>query len=223
LFFLAIFIPELATALQARWAGVSRWWALLPVGILLGYRLLRANYEEFERLEHGLEEMGEALAREKEVPGPDVALVWDWTEDQRKTVKNIDLLTEKHILIHNRSEHYVYNVEIAPIRLQREMLFDKINEIAPGAKHLAIARWDGRSSETTNYIYFFDDNEMEEAGRRGWVHQKAHNRGISDCFLRIPMSVTYEWPVGTKWTRGYDFDYDQCVSGAFVAKSVGRA
>jgi hypothetical protein len=33
------------------WQGIPRWWALLPVGLLFAYGLLRANYETFQAVE----------------------------------------------------------------------------------------------------------------------------------------------------------------------------
>jgi hypothetical protein len=49
---LTFFSPELA---QVSWISVpalSRWWALLPLGVLFLYGMLRANYEAFKKIEN---------------------------------------------------------------------------------------------------------------------------------------------------------------------------
>ncbi len=148
---------------------------------------------------------------------PDVALVWDWQEDVRRN-KSLLGYTEKLILIHNRSDRYIYNVKIAPIQLSQTLAFDLINEIPPGAEHVAIGRWNGRSSAFTNYVYFFGNTENEKvASELGWVYKKAHNRGISDLFLKIPMTVTYD-AGGVVWESTFDFDYDPGDESCFVKR-----
>src|SRR5437867_3899899 len=34
------------------WQGISQWWALLPIGILLLYGIMKANYERVRQLEY---------------------------------------------------------------------------------------------------------------------------------------------------------------------------
>ena len=49
-FFVTLLSSQLATRLQTEWKGLSKWWALAPIGLLLVYRLLRANYDHFEQV-----------------------------------------------------------------------------------------------------------------------------------------------------------------------------
>lgn len=145
---------------------------------------------------------------------PDVGLIWDWSEDERKA-KNLLGLTEKSILVHNRSGQYVYNVRIDSIGLHQTLTFDDMNEIGPGEERMALGRWNGRSSQQTNYIYFFTGEDNEKiAGERGWIHKKPHNRGLSDSFFRVPMALTYE-SNGTTWRCEFEFDYEPTTEGLF--------
>lgn len=148
---------------------------------------------------------------------PDVALMWEFSEDQRKT-KNLLGYTEKSIIVHNRSNQYIYNVNIAPVRLAQTLSFDAINEIAPNAEHIAVGRWDGRSSAATNYLYFFDNDENKKAASAlGWVHKKLHDRGINDAFLKIPMTLTFDSD-GITWGYDFDFNYDPGEESHFVRR-----
>jgi hypothetical protein len=102
-----------------------------------------------------LEASEKKLAEERDrADQPDVTLVLDWTEDQKQT-HSLMGRTEKNIFVHNRSAQFVYNVQIEPIKLSQEMTFDLINEIPSADKHLVLARWNGKSSLTTEYVYFF--------------------------------------------------------------------
>lgn len=148
---------------------------------------------------------------------PDVAIIWDWPADE-KMAKSLIGGTEKFILVENRSDRYVYNVQIDSVKLHQELVFDLINEIAPAKQHAALGRWDGRSSEQTNYIYFFGngDNEKKMLTNR-WIYKKIHNRGISDSFIKVPMAVTYG-SSGIKWRCEFDFVYAPGDESLFVRK-----
>jgi hypothetical protein len=137
---------------------------------------------------------------------PDVALVWDWPKDRRK--RNTLLGgTEKSIIVHNRSTEYIYNVQIEPIKLNQELIFDPINEIGGRKERVASGRWNGRSSLTTNYSDFFENEQNDaELLRKGWKQKKPHNRGIYDSFLLIPMVLTFE--SRGKWRIEFDFYYE---------------
>jgi hypothetical protein len=123
---------------------------------------------------------------------PDIALVWDWTEDQKK-MHDTGSTLNKHILVHNRSGEWVYNIRIHPIKLGREMTFDGINEIEPGKLHATLARWENASSLTVDYARFFAAPINEQAAqKKNWHYTKLHNRGLSNYFLKIPMRISYE-------------------------------
>jgi len=64
---------------------------------------------------------------------PDVALVWDWPDEVKRNGGVLGMAREKDILIHNRSDQYVYNVQVESVKLHQELSFDLINEIAPGS------------------------------------------------------------------------------------------
>lgn len=139
---------------------------------------------------------------------PDIALVWELTDDQKRALKLIGDL-DKTILVHNRSGQYIYNVQIGSLRLSDEMLFEQLNEIAPNDKRLAIGRWNGTSTSLLSYIFFFGDDANERQGEQlGWRKRKSHNRGISGWVWDIPMTLSYESPVGTKWKDCFEFHYD---------------
>jgi hypothetical protein len=148
---------------------------------------------------------------------PDVALVWEFSEDERK-IKNALGHTEKSIIVHNRSNQYIYNVNIGPIRLSQTLSFETINEIAPATEHVALGRWDGRSSAVTNYLYFFDNDENKAmASGLGWVHKKLHDRGVTDAFLKVPMTLTFD-SGGTTWGCEFEFNYDPGEESCFVKR-----
>lgn len=217
----------------ADWQEHKMWWILsfiLPYVVILGghalwrlatapVRLHKLQYNEHqaeiasnearqEELVAGLEQRIGSLDSElSKIKQPDVALVWDWgVSETERQIKQAHGYTEKDILIHNRSSQYIYNVQIQPIRLTPELVFDPINDVAPNGQHLARGRWDGRSTETKNYIYYFAVVEQEIVDK-GWMHQKLHNRGISDKFSKVPMTVTYE-STGVKWQYDFEFNYD---------------
>lgn len=189
---------------------------------------LKRDFERRLRLTQ-LELEQQILELPKSAPGtplprsqPDVALVWEFSEDQRKT-KSLLGYTEKSIIVHNRSNQYIYNVAIAPVRLSQTLSFDVINEIAPSAEHVALGRWDGRSSAVTNYLYFFDKDENKKAASElGWVHKKLHNRGISDALLKIPMTLTFDSD-GITWGYEFDFNYDPGEESCFVRRLPSTA
>ncbi len=51
LFLVTLLNHKIAERLVKTWDGVSQWWSLVPIGLLVLYRLLRSNYEAFESLE----------------------------------------------------------------------------------------------------------------------------------------------------------------------------
>lgn len=141
---------------------------------------------------------------------PDVALVWDWSGEQKKAKELLGLTdSSKVILIENRSDEWIYNVQIGDLKLDQSLAFDSINEIPPHEKVEALGRWDGRSSTTTEYTYFFTgDGNERVAAAYGWKINKSHNRGFSTYFLRLPFRVFYEWK-GKKCLCRYDLTYEQ--------------
>jgi hypothetical protein len=138
---------------------------------------------------------------------PDIALVWDWTEDQKR-MRGLSE-TEKTILVHNRSPHeWIYKVQVDPIVLAQKLEFDGINEIAPGKLHETLGRWNNSNSLTRNIAEFFSApiNE-QEAQRKGWHYTKTHNRGMSPYFLKIPVRVTYK-AKNKEWEHKTTFVFD---------------
>src|SRR5437899_1029762 len=53
-FFAILLSRKYGEKLVTAWNGVSPWWSLIPIGLLLIYRLLRANYEKFIALEKNI-------------------------------------------------------------------------------------------------------------------------------------------------------------------------
>lgn len=150
---------------------------------------------------------------------PDVALVWDWTDDHKKLLDHTDVA--KQILVHNRSGEWAYNVQIDPVRLADTMTFELINEIPPGEQHLALGRWSGRSSLTSGYQYFFCAKINEDiAFKKKWHYTKLHQHGLSPTFLKIPMRVTYEGSSHRAWESKWEFIYD--VGGESLFERTSR-
>lgn len=161
-----------------KWHGFSRWWAVFPAALLFIYYLAKANYKKFqEQAAAGTVRESDLttklLAERDRTQQPDVALVWDWSEDQKR-IRASDI--EKIILIENRSNQYIYNVQIEPVKLTQQLTFDLINEIAPRKQHAALGRWNGMSSAHNNYVYFFGNNE-QAALDNGWIFKKVHPTG----------------------------------------------
>jgi hypothetical protein len=147
---------------------------------------------------------------------PDVALVWDWTQDQIKLEKAYPLSeSEKNILVHNRSTHYIYKVTIDSIPLDPKLRFDPINEAAPNALHVAIARWNRESTVRTKYKDYF--SEVFLKGNEQWIHKKEHDRGLSESYLELPIAVEYEVQ-GIRWRCEFDFIYDGGTETKFIRK-----
>lgn len=149
---------------------------------------------------------------------PDVALVWESTDDQTRALKFTGDL-DKTIAIHNRSERYVYNVQIAPLLLAQEIVFESIKEIGPNDKKFALGRWEGMSTLLHSYIYFFGDDGNERWGEQiGWRKRKPHNRGMAEWAWDIPMALSYESPVGTPWKGYFEFHYDPSEESSFTKR-----
>jgi hypothetical protein len=151
---------------------------------------------------------------------PEVGLVWDWSEDEKKLLSRSEF--SKGIFVHNRSDVWIHKIEIHPIKLAQEMTFDPINEIAPHDKHAALARWDDKSSITTSCHEFFSAQLNGEAAmKRKWVFTKAHNRGLSPHFFRIPMRVSYE-ANNRAWESKWNFICDVGDESMFEMVSKRR-
>jgi|SRR5581483_1774965 len=142
--------------------------------------------------EQTLYEVKTELATERDhINQPDVALVWEWPEEQRM-MRALYRDTEKDIIVHNRSNEFVYNVKIETVDLRKCLIFDPISSIGPNIQHKAVARWENNKSSTqTNYYYFFVGAEKEADGK-GWKIIKMHNREMNDYFFQIPMAVIYD-------------------------------
>ena len=155
---------------------------------------------------------------------PDVALVWDWT-DEVKAHNQLFGRTEKDIIVHNRSNEYVYRVQIDPVRLMSALEFDLIPCIAPSEKHIAVGRWmsaahrEMTSSSRTDYGYYFASNE-QAARETGWYVRKPHDRGIGDGWFKIPMTVRYRCR-NTEWITEFEFIYDM-GSESFFTRGKGK-
>jgi hypothetical protein len=187
---------------------------------------LQENIRQFgsqmSLVEHRLYTAQNELAAERSrLVQPDVGLLWEWPADQRM-VRALKGSTEKDILIHNRSNQFVYNVQIETVPLRQGLVFDLINEIPPNTECKAIGRWNDKSSLTSNYAYFFIGGE-EEAQAWGWFRKKPHNRGMSDSHFVIPMAISYECPLGVKWRCNFEFTYDVGYQGeTYFTKQSGQ-
>jgi hypothetical protein len=188
--------------------GDNRWYVtecklerdvLTSNGIAVKYVSQKLSEQSKPQIENGAMSAG---------PAPDVALVWDWTEDQKK-MRGLSE-TGKTILVHNRSPHqWIYNVQIHPIEMGQKLEFERINEIAPGKLHEILARWGNSSSLTRDIAEFFTAPINErEAQRKGWHYTKMHNRGLSPYFLKIPVRVTYKDKNNKEWEHKTTFVFD---------------
>jgi hypothetical protein len=115
----------------------------------------------------------------------------------------------KGILLHNRHDKWVYHLQLDPVELYQTLTFEPVNEVGPGKWRLVVGRWNGRSSATTEYVYFFTDNENEiVATSKGWKRPKSHNRGLSPYLLRVPMRLRFQTSEGS-WEKTFTLIYDQ--------------
>jgi hypothetical protein len=154
---------------------------------------------------------------------PDVALVWDWTLDQKKLSALRNDYMSKVILVHNRSDEWVYNVRISPIALAEQMTFDVITEIKPGNEVPAFGRWgNNKNTQTTNYIYYFSLEKNERmTAQKEWRYSKQHARGLSDFYVKIPMSLSYA-TTKRSWQWRCNFIFDGDVETMFEKTSSRR-
>ena len=82
LFFLSLANRPLADRMNLAWHGISPWWSILPIGVLLLWSLLVANYKRFQQLEaEYATKLAARGATSVEGPGPatrgvPVSLVW---------------------------------------------------------------------------------------------------------------------------------------------------
>jgi len=203
-------------------AGTNRsntWQVWVSVGaaaILLHVASFLVWQDECKKASEAISALDSERSR---VEQPDIALVWDWLAFEKK-VHDTYGSTEKHILIHNRSREYVYNVQISPILLGKSLTFDRVPEIPPNEQHLSEGRWEGRSSRTTNYVYFFSPAEAEAREKNLFI-TKPHDRGLSSEVFKIPMTVTYE-ARGLRWESSFQFTYDPGEESYFEKLSGRR-
>jgi hypothetical protein len=66
---------------------------------------------------------------------PDVALEWEYIRDEGR-IQELMGKPEKHIVVHNRSGDYIYNVQIEPVQLD-----DEVNSIWLEKLALTPKRW----------------------------------------------------------------------------------
>jgi hypothetical protein len=163
-------------------------------------------------------ESGEAkLQKERDLAHqPDVVLAWGWTEEQIRT-RSMTSGWDKYILVDNRSDEHVYNVQIESISLLRGLAFDPIPEIGPRATCLAIARWDGGSIPSKQYPHFFARAESE-AKDKGWYSANAQGRQV----FKIPMTLKYECAKHSRWFCRFEFVHDIGENSFFLKREGGR-
>src|SRR5438552_2616380 len=64
--FLAIlFSRTWGTYLLTTWNGISAWWSVIPIALLVLYRLLRANYEQFAKVESEAQQLRQQVIEAK--------------------------------------------------------------------------------------------------------------------------------------------------------------
>ena len=227
-FGVGLFSKKFGIRLEEQWKGWSRWYSIVPLVLLFGYRVARANYEHFESLAGKMDDLQNELGRERErLLQPEVGLVWGWPERYRNNMEQFERGSEKFILVHNRSTDYIHNIQVQPIVMDTRVEFDFIPEIAPSKMEEAIGRWDSKtnpgqknSSLTTNYVYFFADNE-ERGVKSGWYQAKPHNRGLTDVWWKVPITVAYQ-SRGVNWQSTFEFTYDFAEGSCFSLLSSKR-
>jgi apolipoprotein N-acyltransferase len=64
-FFAVLLNPEIAALAESAWAGISRWWSLVPLGVLFAYGLMKANYEAFQEVEGARARLQESVETEE--------------------------------------------------------------------------------------------------------------------------------------------------------------
>jgi hypothetical protein len=228
LFIATFFSKELAQALERQWQGLPRWYSLIPVAILLGYRMMRANYSHFETAVTTIDSLEDDLKSERErTQQPDVALLWDWTDEQR-AARTLSNHMEKSILVDNRSDHTISRIQVDSEPLRYPIQFDEINEILPQTSREAVGRWDmstmsgtqGSQSTTMDGYNHHILMNSEDLEAKGWIKVKPHNRGMSGTFMEIPMSVTFG-SQDAKWKIEFDFHYDPRDEDSYFIKKRG--
>jgi hypothetical protein len=214
LFIVTLLNKGIAKQLESNWNGLSRWYSVIPLACLFGYRMMRANYAHFEDVVKTVDSLNEDIATERsKTLQPELGLVWGWPERYRNNMQQFERGSERFILVHNRSTDYMHNIQVQPIVLESRVEFDLIPEIAPSMTAEAVGRWDSRnnpgqknSSFTTNFVYFFADNEAKGT-ELGWYQRKPHNRGLADVWWKVPITVSYQ-ARGTAWESTFEFTYD---------------
>jgi hypothetical protein len=206
--------PELARALTVAALKLSRWWAIVPLVVVVVYATLKILYDDSVVRDKGIAALKKQI---EDVPAPDVMLEWDW---QNRTMSSTE--SDRDIFVMNRSEHAVYNAQIQALELASRMEFDCIfKAISPEARALVTARWNQLSSFDSAAFYdkFFCNGENEESSRRiGYSRIKPHNRGLSAEEVRVPLTMAFTCR-NMGWVLRVIFVYD--VGGATRFERVG--
>ena len=82
--FLAIlFSRTWGTYLLTTWNGISAWWSVIPIALLVLYRLLRANYEQFAKVESEAQQLQVIEAKMSTQQTGKTTMDRDWPGDWR--------------------------------------------------------------------------------------------------------------------------------------------
>ena len=204
---------------------IPRWITLLVSALCFVLAAIRIWEKERKQAEF----YKEALRQEQErAQQPDVALVWDWTDEEKGTLSFLGS-KEKSILINNRSDYTISRIRVDTEALRCPIRFDEINEILPRTSRVAVGRWEvpmlngrkeSQSTATDGYNHHVVVN-LEDLEVKGWIKTKPHNRGMSSTFIEIPMSVTFE-SQNMEWRIDFDLHYDPQDDDSYFIRKRGR-
>ena len=198
---------------------IPRWITLVVSALCFIFAAIRI----WERERKATEFYRESLRQEREqAQQPDVALVWDWTDEEKSALSFIGN-KEKSIIVDNRSDYTISSVQLDSTPVRYPIYFDAINEIRRQTSVVAVGRWEvGRQNQSTatdgyNHHIVMNSDDLDA---RGWTKQKGHNRGRSSNFIEIPMSLTFE-SQDRKWKYDFDFHYDPGDDDSYFIRKRG--
>ena len=140
-------------------------------------------------------------------PPLDVAFVWDWHDVLKNNPGFLGAAeSNKDIIIDNRSDRYIYNVQIRPIELAEKLTFDKIPEIKPRERAIPLPRWRNLSRGSPIVQMFLCESINESAAESAGLMERM-TTGLLPYRLRLPMDVDYETRI-SRHTSHATFFYD---------------
>jgi hypothetical protein len=179
LFILLLLNRKLGEHAMTAWNGISAWWSAIPVGVIVLYRLLRANYEQFAKVK---QERDDAL---NQLSGGDLPPA---EEDPKVYLDplNSEFIARGYMPFRVSNQGQRVNpaqaVNIQRIKNVASIVFDYIDRIDPASSTVIVPTVDGH--------HLVPHHDILPELRQAWKDAHASGELDSDEF---PFTITIHY------------------------------